>query len=318
MACVSAVTYGMIPLFALPVKQSGFSFDTALFYRFLFSALIIWGYFRIRKVKMTVPRSSMGLLVLLGLLYALSAHFLFMGYDYMSAGVASTILFMYPVFVAVIMGVWFHEKLTRAMWIAIALALFGVGVLNGTGGNGGINPTGMVAVLLSALTYALYIVIVNKSSAARVDGAVVSFYSMLICSGFFLLRAVARDAFSPAMNLGMAGNLLLFALIPTVISLITLVEAVKHIGSTPTAVMGSLEPVTAVLVSVAVFHEQFTARLFFGILLIVAAVMLTVLSDYALKGVYWLRDNCVRLPEIIRSVPQWWKRVRNTGFDLFK
>ena len=239
LACISAVTYGTIPLFALPIKHAGYSFDTALFYRFLFSAILIGVYLFAKKSAMRVSGKELGTLAVLGVMYSLSAHFLFVGYDYMSAGVASTILFLYPVFVALIMGLFFREKLSWVMWGAIALALLGVGVLNGTGGEGGMNPAGMVAVLLSALAYALYMIIVNKSSVRKMEGTKVTFYSMLFCAAFFLLRALSRDSFTPAMTFDTGINILLFALVSTVISLITLVNAIKLIGSTPTAVMGS-------------------------------------------------------------------------------
>ena len=294
LACISAVTYGTIPLFALPIKHAGYSFDTALFYRFLFSAILIGDekLFLCMPILMRVSGKELGTLAVLGVMYSLSAHFLFVGYDYMSAGVASTILFLYPVFVALIMGLFFREKLSWVMWGAIALALLGVGVLNGTGGEGGMNPAGMVAVLLSALAYALYMIIVNKSSVRKMEGTKVTFYSMLFCAAFFLLRALSRDSFTPAMTFGTGINILLFALVSTVISLITLVNAIKLIGSTPTAVMGSLEPVVAVVISVAVFNEPLTGRLVTGILLIIGAVTLTILSEHvaeAMKNIPFIR-----------------------------
>lgn len=291
LAFLSAVTYGMIPLFAIPLKRSGFSFDTALFYRFMFSSLLIGVYLLAKKTSFRITGHEAGAMTLLGLMYALSSHFLFVGYDYMPAGVASTIMFMYPVFVALIMGVFFKERLSGVMWGSIAIAVAGVAVLNGSG-TGTINPAGLVAVLLSALTYALYMVIVNKSSVKDMDGTKVSFYSMVICSAFFLLRALSRDSFTPAVSLSAATNLVLFALITTVFSIITLVNAIKLIGSTPTAVMGSLEPLVAVIISVAIFRERLTSNLIIGILLIIGAVTLTVLSDYMTKTIKKAAFHC--------------------------
>lgn len=280
---VSAVTYGMIPLFAIPLKRSGFSFDTALFYRFLFSSLLIGAYLVARKTNLRITGREAGTLTILGLMYALSAHFLFVGYDYMPAGVASTIMFMYPVFVALIMGLFFKERLSGMMWCAIAVAIAGVAVLNGSGA-GTVNPAGLIAVILAALSYALYMVIVNKSAVKNMDGTKVSFYSMIVCTVFFLLRALSRDSFTPAVSLSTAMNLVMFALITTVFSLIALVNAIKLIGSTPAAVMGSLEPLVAVIISVAVFGEKLTSNLVIGVILIIGAVTLTVLSEQAAKA----------------------------------
>lgn len=285
LACISAITYGTIPLFAIPLKQTGFSFDTALFYRFFFSAILLGLYLAAKKISFRVTGKELGILIILGLLYGLSSHFLFLGYDYMPAGVASTILFMYPVFVALIMGIFFKEKVSWVMWAAIALALLGVCVLNSGEGEGGMNFTGLVVVLLSALAYALYMVTVNKSSVSEMPGTKVSFYSMVFCALFFLFRASSRDSFEAITSVDLGMNLLLFALITTVLSLMALVFAIKLIGSTPTAVMGSLEPVVAVVISVAIFHEPLTSNLVMGIILIIGAVAMTVLSEYVVRAV---------------------------------
>lgn len=284
LAGVSAVTYGMIPLFALPLKKVDFSFDAVLFYRFLFTAIIAGGYLAIKKIDLRINIKEFGALILLGLMYTGSSHFLFVGYDHMPAGVASTILFMYPVFVALIMGIFFNEKLSWVMWVAIALALLGVGVLGSGEGGFSITPIGLGIVLLSALSYALYMVAVNKSAVRDMNGMKVTFYSMTICTLFFLISALAKGEFQPIPSVEVGVNLVLFGVVTTALSLIAMILAIKLIGSTPTAVMGSLEPVVAVAISVVIFGESFTSSLLIGIVLIVGAVTLTVLSGYVIKA----------------------------------
>ncbi len=295
-AVVSAVAYGMIPLFALPLKQSGFSFDTALFYRFLFSALIIGAFLLYKKVDLKVSRRDLGALFVLAMMYYSSSEFLFLGYDYLAAGVASTILFVYPVFVALILGLGFKEKISWVVWGAIGLTVTGVALLN-SADSGGFSSVGMVIVLLSALSYALYMVMVNKSRLSGMNGMKVSFYSLFFCALFFLGKsfALGNDGAIPSVEVGV--NLLLFALVPTIVSLLTLVYAIQFIGSTPTAIMGSMEPVVAVGISVALFGELFTVNLLAGILLILAAVLLTVLAEPISK---WL-EKLLRHRKYIKS-----------------
>jgi len=277
LAGLSAITYGAIPLFAIPIKQTDFSFDAALFYRFLLSTLIIGLYLGYKKVSFRIDRKELGFLVLLGLMYSFSAEFLFMGYDYMPAGVASTILFLYPVLVALIMGFGYKEKISGLVWVAIMLAFMGVGALHG-GGEDSISPIGVFIVFLSALTYAVYMVIVNKSRLRNMEGIKVSFYSMLFCMIFFLVKSIVRGGLQPIPSVEIGINLVLFAVVATVVSLIALVIAINLIGSTPTAIIGSLEPLTAVTISVVIFHEPFTQGLILGITLIISAVLLTILS----------------------------------------
>ncbi len=279
LAALSAITYGMIPLFAIPLKQMDLPFDTVLFYRFLLSAGLIGLFLLWRKVDLRMRFKEAVLLALLGFTYFLSSECLFLGYDYMSAGVASTILFLYPVLVALIMGLGFRERINGIVWGAIVLAFLGVWALNGGGGSARIPLVGFGIVFLSALTYALYMVIVNKSRLRGMQGMKVSFYSMAWCAFFFFGKSVLSGNFLFRFSAEVGVNLVLFALITTVVSMIALVYAIKIISSTPTAIMGSMEPLVAVAISVLLFQEPFTAGLAVGILLILVAVVLTVLSD---------------------------------------
>ena len=74
------------------------------------------------------------------------------------------------------------------------------------------------------------------------------------------------------------GNLALLAVLPTVVSNITLVLAVQNIGGTLTSVLGALEPLTAVCIGALVFGEDFTAREAGGIMLVLVAVTLIILT----------------------------------------
>lgn len=285
LAAVSAISYGMIPLFAIPLKQIQFPFDTALLYRFLISAIVIGMFLRLNKVDLRITVKEAGVLALLGLMYSGSSEFLFLGYDYMPAGVASTILFIYPVLVALIMGLGFKEKISWVVWTAIAMAFLGVSVLNKGEGGAKIPFIGFLVVLLSALSYGIYMVIVNKSRLKDMNGLKVAFYSMAFCTFFFLFKALASGTLVPIPSPEAATNLALFAVLTTVVSLITMVYAIQLIGSTRTAILGSMEPLTAVAVSVALFNEPFTNGLAAGIILILGAVFLTVTSNSITKHI---------------------------------
>ncbi len=184
--------------------------------------------------------------------------------------------------VLVITYLGFKEKISWVICSAIALAFTGVLVLNG-GEDGRIPLMGLLIVFLSALTYAIYMIIINKSCIRTMHGMKVSFYSIVFCSLFFLAKTLIDDNFQyiPSVEAGL--NLALFAVVATVISLVTLVYAIGYIGSTSTAVLGSMEPLVAVAITVLVFHEPFTVNLLIGLVLIVVAVLLTVLADSILK-----------------------------------
>ena len=282
-AILSAVSYGLIPLFAIPLKAQDIPFDTVLFYRFFLGAAMIGLYLAAKRTDFRVSVKELLSLMLLGLMFALSSTCLFLGYDYLSAGVASTILFMYPVFVALIMAIFFKEKISWITGTSIILAFGGVCVLSMKEDSLQINVPGLIIVLLSALFYALYIVLVNQSSVKKMSGAKVTFYSMFFCSMFFMIKSLAGGNTLLLPSVPSAGLITAFAFVTTVISCITLVYAIQYIGSTTTSILGALEPVVAVLVSVVLFHESFTANLILGIILIIAAVILNILSSRILN-----------------------------------
>ena len=278
-ALVSALTYGMIPLFMIPLKKLDFfSVDTALFYRFLIAAILILGYlvfYQKESVKINLKEGFV--LSILGLFYALSAEFLFIAYDFLSPGIASTIFFIYPIMVALILGIFFKEKITLATTISLFIVVVGVGVLS-IKDNFEINYIGLFVSLLGALMYALYMIIVNKTKI-KASGVKVSFYSMVFTSLFFLIKTLVlgNSVAIPSLEIGI--HLALFSLITTALSVVSLVYAIKYIGSTPTAIMGAVEPVVAVMISVGLFDETLTFSLIAGVIIIISGVLIDVVFN---------------------------------------
>lgn len=271
--------YGANPLGALPLYADGINTCSVLFYRYAIAVVMLAVVMAVRRKPLAVSRRDLAIMAVLGVLFAASSLSLFMSFLFMGAGVASTLLFVYPVMVAVIMAVFFKERVTRSTVLAIALALTGVALLYKGDGGKPLSGAGVSLVMVSSLTYALYIIIVNKSPL-RMSSVKMTMYVLT----FAVAVAVAMSFTDPANHLQLLhtprqwGLALLLAVVPTVLSLLLMVIAVHDVGSTPTAIMGALEPVTAVVISVALFGELVTARLVIGIVLILAAVLLTVVG----------------------------------------
>ena len=275
-AFISAFTYGLIPLFMIPIKkEESFSVDATLFYRFLIASGAIVFFLFYQKERLHISFREMLIMSLLGLLYALSAEFLFQAYDYLSPGIASTIFFSYPIIVALVLILFYKEKLTIPTLLSLLLVVVGVGVLS-IKKREALNYIGLGISLLGALVYALYILIVNK---VRIEssGVKISFYSMLFSSLYFLVKSLLLRESISISSWALAGDLTLFAIITTSLSLVTLVYAVRYIGSTPTAIMGAFEPIVAVLISVGLFGEQLTPSLVIGGMVIITGVLIDIL-----------------------------------------
>ena len=215
-------------------------------------------------------------LIVLGLLVAVSSLTLFQSYHYMDAGIASTLLFVYPILVALIMAVAFKEKVTLQTALCILLALCGIGLLYRNGDGSTLNLTGTLLVFASALSYALYIVGINRKVLQNVATLKVTFYILLSGLTLFFVRLDFGEHITVPDQWYLWGNLLALAIFPTAISFLCTTSAIQYIGSTPTAILGALEPVTAVFFGVAVFGEPLTPRIGCGIAMIILAVTLII------------------------------------------
>lgn len=275
-AFISAFTYGLIPLFMIPIKKAeSFSVDATLFYRFLIASGAILLFLCYQKQRLRISLREGLIMSILGLLYALSAEFLFLAYDYLSPGIASTIFFSYPIIVALVLVLFYKEKITIPTILSLLLVVAGVGVLSIKEGST-INYIGLGISLLGALVYALYILIINKVRI-EASGVKISFYSMLFSSLYFWVKTLILGESIAIPSLSLVGDITLFAIITTSLSLVALVYAVRYIGSTPTAIMGAFEPIVAVLISVGLFGEALTSSLIIGGMVIIAGVLIDII-----------------------------------------
>ena len=275
---LSSASFGLIPLFTLPAMHQGLHFESILFYRFFFAALALAGILLLDGQSFRIRRNEIPSLLLLAALYLVSAVFLFWGYKFMPSGVATTLHFMYPVLTTLIMMAFFHEKKSIWRFTAIALAVIGVYFLSSGDDSGTVTLGGIFIVLLSALGYALYLVTVSQLKVGKMKGLKLTFYVFIFSSLLLFIGVAPTTGIQAIPNGSTAGNLVMLALIPTVISNLALVRAVKSIGSTLTSVLGAMEPVTAVCVGISIFGEAVTAGIGLGIGLIIASVTVIILK----------------------------------------
>ena len=277
-AAVSSSTFGLAPFFSLTLLLAGFSAFEVLSYRWGVAtiALTLFGWcsgcsFRLEKKDFLV-------VLLLSLLRAVTSFSLLIAYQNIATGVASTIHFMYPLAVSLVMMYFFQEK--KSLWVmfAVFMSLLGAALLSSgeLEAKNGDTIVGLVAACVSVFSYAGYIVGVRMTRAVRINstvltcyvmgmGAVLYFIGALTTSG---LRLVA-DGYTWLIILGLA-------LPATAISNITLVRAIKYAGPTLTSILGAMEPLTAVVIGVFVFKELFTLNSAIGIILILLAVSVVI------------------------------------------
>ena len=274
-AALSAICYGTNPLGALHLYAQNYSPETVLFYRFFTAALLLMVVMLSKGSHFKISFREFRALVVFGFLFAASSLTYYASFKYMDAGLASTLLFLYPLEVSVLMAIFFKEKIKIWTVVSIAVSMAGIALLYRGGDGVTLSTVGCLLVFLSSISYAIYMVMANRVNL-QMGSVKMTFYAICFCMFFLLLYSVTLGSglppvFTQASSWGWG---FMLGLVPTVLSLIFMVKAVKIIGSTPTAILGALEPVTAVTIGVLVFGEILTGRLIAGILLILGATVL--------------------------------------------
>lgn len=290
LAAVAAAAYGTNPAFAIPLYDHGMNPNSVLLFRYLIGLPILACIMKARRLSFKLSKDEILKVIILGFLMALSSLTLFESYKYMNSGIASTLLFVYPIMVAVLMIFLFHEKFKISIGICLIIMSVGLFFLMNPQGTDSLSLTGIMLVMVSAGTYAIYIILVNVSKTIKeipttkllfyVLGAGTFFYICLIPLGFELtLPSNNSDWWS----------LTALAIIPTVISLACTTRAIQLIGSTPTAIFGALEPVSAVILSVTILGQSITTRDIIGGVLIIIATTIVVADNSVDKIILHVR-----------------------------
>ena len=275
----SSATFGLIPLFTLPLIHDGVSPASVLFYRFLIASLTLGAVLVLRRERFHARAIDLCKLAGMSFMYTAAALLLFYGLNHMPSGVATTIQFLYPVMVMLLMIAFFHEQFSLITACSIMLAVAGVALLS-IGGDSSkpVTLLGVGMMLLSGFCNALYITGIHVAGIRNMNGLVMTFYVLLFGAAFAFANAVGTGTFQPLSSWWEFMMATLLAVITAVLPNLTLVLAVQRIGSTLTSVLGVMEPLTAVFVGIIVFNEPFTPALVGGVLLIGSSVALAMLG----------------------------------------
>lgn len=279
-AIFSAVTFGLIPLFSVPVLRMGMNTYSVLFYRYVIACVVMLGVLVVNQKDLKINFREILWLSVFGILYDVSAMCLYYGYQYMSSGVATTLIFMYPVWTAVIMTLFFRERLSAYTLVAILLAVGGVYFLSGDQKLEAGTPWYAIGiVMISGLSYSVYMVMVDRLNIREMGSLKLTFYVFLF--GLFFLTGflyAMGNTIEPILGTPSWINLILLGIIPTVLSNVFLIKAISKVGSTLAAILGAFEPVIAVAIGVTLLNEPFTTDSAIGIGLIIIAVTILVIK----------------------------------------
>ena len=277
---ITGITYGLNPLFGVPLMKNGMPVESILFFRYAIAVLILGVILLSDRQNFKVSWKQFGILLVLGVLYTASSTFLFKSYNYIPSGLATTLVFLFPVLVAVIM-VFLRVVPSWQVWVAIVATFIGVIIMTQSDSTREIDTVGVLLSLGSALSYAFFVVIINRNKAiSNISNSLLTFYVLLVGAIFFLSRVTATGG---NLTVGIETkvyclNLVGLAVLPTIVSTATLAVATRNIGATKASVLGVFEPITAILVGTLVFGEALTNNIIVGILIAMFAVTFMIIS----------------------------------------
>lgn len=277
---VAGVSYGTNPLFGKALMESGVPILVMLFFRYAFAAGFLAVLMGFKKESFLAKRRELGLLILLGIFFAGSSLTLFCSYEFIPSGLATTLIYLYPAIVALIM-VFLRIYPSWQTWLAISATFGGILLLSTPSGDVLIRIPGILLAIGSALCYSFYLVIVNRSKRIRnVSEHTLTLYSLVTGAVLFaVIRASQGGSMLEGIDtLGDWGNLIGLAIIPTMVSMLTIAISSRYIGPTKTAVLGVFEPLTAILIGTLMFGETLTAKMATGIAVCVAAVVFMIVK----------------------------------------
>lgn len=277
----AAATFGLIPLFTLPLLAKNITAESILCYRFIIASLIMLPILIIKKEKILISFKDHIKIALVSLMYMLAALFYFHAFRFLPSGMVTTLQYLYPVMVMVVMIVFYHEPFSWKTALALILAFIGVALL----ANGGdadntkeLSGLGIFLSLLCGVFLALYYLGIRIAKMYHLTGIVITFYvmfwGMIIC----LVNAFVTNTFVPIIDFEGFALAFLLALVTAVISNYMVILAIQKIGPTLTSIVGAAEPLTAVIVGILVFNENFTFILAIGGILIISSVIIPLIG----------------------------------------
>ena len=280
---VSGVSFGLIPLFSIPVIAAGMGNVSILVYRFLFGSIAMLGMLLLRKTDMRISISELLRIIILSAFYIGTALATLECYHYLSSGIATALVYTDPIWCAIIGLLFLGDKFSLKQTSSIILATVGVMMMTGVfTEDGTFSALGLFWGLMSGLSYALYLIFVPRLNLKRIPSLKLTFYVFFI--GMILLAAyniTTEGRIETVPDTECWINIILLGLIPTALSNICVTMSLRLIDSTSVAILGAFEPLTAMVIGILVLGDPWSLLSLSGAALILLAVaILTILPKY--------------------------------------
>jgi drug/metabolite transporter (DMT)-like permease len=273
----SALGFGLLPIFALLAYRGGIEVITLLAVRFVLSGIVLFGLLlatgrlRLRQVAAVLPG-----LAGLGVCYTLQSGFYFSAVRYISASLASIILYSYPAFVCLLAFLLEREKLAVRTLAALAVSLAGVVLVLGAS-LGTAHPAGVLLALGASVVYSVYITLANRvlRSVEPLSAlAVVTVVTSVLYIGIGLAAGRLSLAFAPSTWLPIG----LIITVSTLLAIPAFFRGIEILGSSRASIVSMTEPLFTIGVSIVLFGDRLGWQQIIGGVLVLGGTALVTTS----------------------------------------
>ncbi|GAA0123573.1 DMT family transporter [uncultured Clostridium sp.] len=273
-AMLSSIGFGFMPIFTKIAYNNGLNPVTVVALRFLVASILLLGYFIIFKVNFKINKKQFIILMIIGVLgYSTTALTLFLSYNYIAVGLATTMHFIYPALVTILSFIIYKEKLSKYKIISLVLSLIGIYVLVGVD-IGGISLKGSCLALFSGLSYATCVVSMGNKALDGLDNKIITFYLSVFSAIAMLFYGGIKGELITIFNIYSILAVLGVSIISTILAIILFLHGVKIIGTSNAAILSTFEPIVGVIMGIIIFKEVLTKELFLGSILIISSVII--------------------------------------------
>lgn len=276
---VSAVIFGCMPLMAKNIYAEGVNAISLVLLRNVLALPVLYLLLRAKKINIRPSnKEAVKRITLLGLYGSvLTPALLFYSYNYISSGMATTLHFVYPVFVLLGCAVFFHDKIGLVKGCSVLLGSIGMLFFYTPGERA--QFVGMALAIISGVTYAAYIVYLDKSGLGKEHPFKIGFGMAFVCSvllGTFV--TLTGSLTIPKSVFGWA--LCFFFAMAVMVGAVALFQmGAAIVGPQRAAILSTFEPITGIAVGILAFREPFGLKTALGSMFIIAAVVLLTVFD---------------------------------------
>jgi drug/metabolite transporter (DMT)-like permease len=301
---LSAVLFGCMPLFAKNIYANGGNAVLLTLMRSMISLPVLFLLMWYKEGNCLISPKKLKQIVILSLGFVSTPILLLTSYHFISSGMATTIHFVYPVFVLIGCFIFFKDVPNRVKTFCIVLCTLGIFLFYTPGQTG--NATGILLAFASGITYAFYIIYLDKSGLSSIKPFTLGFYLALVSSIELVIYAVLTNSLNHSLTARGWVLSILFSLVITVGASISFQIGVKEVGSQRASILSTFEPITSIIIGVFIFSESFGVKIVLGVVMILIAVVLLTIFD---------RKQCTSKLEINKAVGESFPRQSEVAYN---